>query len=160
MTTNVDEPREWLTRAILDVSDEHEALWTLQTGERARVAHIFARLREIVPRHWDVDCEWNKEGQAASKKMLMIGRAATYGTPDLIIHQRGESGPVNNLLIVEFKLDANELSATSKDYEKVSYWMQSIGYQFGALVSLGRATPNLKLMWRDSVTATPRVEIL
>ncbi|MGN7149290.1 hypothetical protein ACTHQ6_09900 [Arthrobacter sp. SAFR-179] len=87
-------------------------LWNWKVGERARVVEIRFALRGRVPKPWNVDTEWNREGQEGSPKKLHNVPGQDFGTPDLLIHRRGEWGAQNNLLVAEFK---NEYK--SKDEE-------------------------------------------
>jgi hypothetical protein len=59
------------------------------------------------------------------------------GTPDLIIHRRGRSGADHNLLVAEFKNDRRGLTPNSLDSQRVNFWMNEFGYQYGAVISFG-----------------------
>ena len=157
--SQLDTPRAWLKQAILEIAEEQPELWSLQIGERARVGHIFARLREIVPRRWDVDMEWDRQGVVGDRKWVKSAEITDrYGIPDMVIHRRSRFGTENNLLVIEVKLDAGSLSTSSDDFEKVTSWMTQIGYRFGALVSLGTREIDTRLMWLEHPIDRPSVE--
>jgi hypothetical protein len=141
-------PKEWLTKAINLVAACDGDLWTLRVNERTRVSQVFYRLRAIVPREWDVDTEWSRQGKNGDRKFLGSSLATDRtGIPDLIIHHRGQFGPDHNLLVAEFKLDVLSLSSSSPDFQKITYWRSAIGYQYGALVSLGDQAYRPRMMW-------------
>lgn len=134
--------QQWLTSSIHKVFLDQPELWNWKLGERARVVEICFDLRGRVPEPWNVDAEWNREGQEGSPKKLPNVPGQDFGTPDLIIHRRGELGPQNNLLVAEFK---NEYNARDeeKDLAKIVDWMDRYDYRFGAVVALTRSPDGL-----------------
>lgn len=125
--------QRWLADSMRQVFRTQPELWDWNLGERARVSEILVCLRVKVPIIWNVDIEWNREGKFGGSKQLSI----RHGTPDIVIHRRGESGPQSNLLVTEFK-NQHTQRGQDKDQEKISYWMARFGYRFGAVVSLDR----------------------
>lgn len=129
---------EWISDAIQRVYEQQPELWRWNLGERTRVAEIFVTLRATDPfaGFWQVDLEWNKEGQLGSPKQQQRNPGG-IGTPDIVVHHRGESGAHHNLLVAEFK-NIHRGGATSiYDLHKVQSWMNRFSYQFGAVVALG-----------------------
>ena len=129
-----EEVQGWLTDALFYVFRTQPELWNWKLGERARVAEIFWQLRTVVPNAWTVDMEWNRQEKNAVPKLLEPGR---YGTPDIVIHHRGKSGPENNLLVVEFKNSYLKKSQET-DQLKIDKWMMRLKYRFGTVLSLDR----------------------
>jgi hypothetical protein len=139
-----DSARGWLRDAILAAGSHDRALWDRNVGERSRVASIYLALRtnpEITDEGWHVDYEYNRSDtdpkpapQFDSTKGEWVVK---HGTPDLVIHRRGPSGPANNLLVVEFKRTYSNLVADSHDARKVQFWAGRFGYRIGAVVGLG-----------------------
>lgn len=125
--------QSWLVDSIDEVVRTQPELWDWNLGERTRVTEIFSSLRTKVPRSWNVDMEWNREGNLGDVKR----RPIRYGTPDIVIHRRGESGPENNLLVAEFK-NLHSKRGQDEDQEKIEDWMDRFGYRFGTVLSLNR----------------------
>lgn len=149
--------KQWLSSSIHTVFQDQPELWNWNLGEPARVAEIFFDLRCKVTPPWNVDLEWNREGQLGDTKKLPNVQGKIYGTPDLIIHRRGADSPENNLLVVEFKNKYSEADE-EKDLAKVLDWMDRYGYQFGAVVSLRRArngSLDPRSMWANWGTGQP-----
>lgn len=157
--TQFAEVRSWLSDAIERVHEVQPELWTLRVGERARVAQVFLELRALVPRTWDVDCEYNREGIEGDSKRWDRG---VLGTPDIVIHHRGLTGPDHNLLVAEFKSDSANLNRSSKDYEKVSAWVRKFKYQVAAVVSLGPSDTVFRprALWISEEHSSPSPEDL
>jgi hypothetical protein len=155
--TDLDEPRLWLrvaTRAAYHSSPE---LWRFGTSERARVGQIFVEIQKIVPSRWAVDIEYNRQGTDGDSKAFDCEGSRALGTPDLVIHHRGETGPEHNLLVAEFKNDRRSMSAESRDWKKVVSWMTAFKYQHGAVVSLGKNATDFdpQVIWLNE-TASDR----
>lgn len=81
-------------------------LLTNSVHERS-ICHKFAEYLQILFPDWDVDCEYNKKGNA-TKRLMNIPNCSTKITdnnehsvyPDIIIHQRNLT---DNLLVIEVK---------------------------------------------------------
>lgn len=108
--------------------------WTL--------AHRLAVYLEEEIQGWNVDCEYNKQGQSSVSKANSVGKITR---PDIVIHQRGEVKRTSNLLIIEIKIK-NDLSDSGKciEYTEVAYGKRLFQYQFGLLLSF---SPNCYSCW-------------
>lgn len=128
----------WISGAIRRVHEQQPELWRWNLGERTRVAEIFVMLRSTDPfaGFWQVDLEWNKEGQLGEPKQQQRN-AGGIGTPDIVVHHRGESGTPHNFLVAEFKNTHRRGATSLTDLDKVQNWMRRFSYQFGAVVALG-----------------------
>lgn len=130
---------DWLRDAIDQVHREQPKLWQWGVGERARVGQIFLILYKTDPYRgsWDIDLEWNREGDQGNPKPQVENSSSGYGTPDIAVHHRGKIGAEHNLVIVEFKnaLTGGRINYT--DRRKVKWWMEKYSYCFGAVISLG-----------------------
>lgn len=151
MSPEAEAAKRWLIDAVQTTGERHAGLWLRNVGERARVAHVFRYLCEVVPATWDVDCEYNREENAPKTSAVNVsGR----GTPDIVVHRRGRSGPGNNLLVVEFKNTYSNQRPNSLDIQKVDFWVNEFEYQVGAVVGFGRSGKKFdpKVVWlpRDS----------
>lgn len=137
--------RQWLIESLFEMIDRDQHLWHVFSSERSRVARVHHYLANIVENsesgpmagqsgesNWQVDCEYNRNSRGL--KWLSEGEDKKYGTPDIIIHKRGES---QNLLIVEFKQSWPGVQIGADDDLKMEKWMNMLGYKFGALVAFG-----------------------
>lgn len=130
--------RNFVFGAIGDVYLRQPELWRWNLSERARVAEIFHALRVsplIQDCNWSVDLEWNKEGENGTSKRLHAG-GGRHGTPDLVIHRRGQCGFGSNLLAAEFK-NSYKSSSVRSDAMKVKEWMDRFGYRYGLVLAFG-----------------------
>jgi len=124
------------------------------------IAHKFALYLTILFPSYDVDCEYNSNVEADSKKKyirLLKESAAHYGLlhkdekdaeivyrnvfPDIIVHKRDSNK--HNLLIIEIKKSSNS-KGCDYDIEKLRKYTSpddnnNFNYPFGVLVYLGVA---------------------
>lgn len=102
-------------------------------------------LRPLVPQEWHVDNEYNRHGWTTKK--VFVNDKMTWGTPDILIHQRGNDD--HNLLVAEFKPDSANQEPNSLDQQKVLYWCRNLGYRLGAVVGLSGDGENFspKVTW-------------
>ena len=136
-----------LTLAIdrLLALDEH--LFAQRASERAIAHRLAIHLDNQFP-GWDVDCEYNRYGDAL--KILPLSEACRHllrrtgaVSPDIIIHTRGREGP--NLLAIEIKKAGQR--GRSCDMEKLAGYIREYQYEFGLFLSfrVGAATkPRLR----------------
>jgi len=114
-------------------------------SERTICTHLGWYLRPQLPREWDVDCEYNRNGLAAVK-----ADAAGHQHPaDLIVHHRGLPGRGHNLLLVELKVTAASENRggslqTTRDL------VRDLQYQDGVYLHLNAARP------RGTTTLDPK----
>ena len=107
--------------------------WTSRrpVSERTICAHLAWYLRPQLPREWDVDCEYNRNGPAAVKS----DAAGNQHPADLIVHHRGFEGEGHNLLLVELKItSASANSGGSADV--VRDLVRDLQYQDGVYLHL------------------------
>lgn len=104
-------------------------------GERC-IAHRFAiHLAEQFP-GWDIDCEYNRNGDELkemplSEECKALLRKTGRVFPDIIVHKRGGEGP--NLLAVELKIEGRP--GEECDIAKLQGYISNIGYSCGLYVS-------------------------
>lgn len=104
-------------------------------GERC-IAHRFAiHLAEQFP-DWDIDCEYNRNGDQLkemplSEECKTLLRKTGRVFPDIIVHKRGREGP--NLLAVELKIKGRP--GEECDIAKLQGYISNIGYSCGLYVS-------------------------
>ncbi|WP_392507924.1 hypothetical protein ACF3NT_14155 [Naumannella halotolerans] len=91
----------------------------------------------LVPQfpHWDVDCEFNRDGKVPKSVPSWRGNISPSDTqaktvfPDIIVHKRGSD---QNLLVIEAKKSST--AATSEDAAKLAAYRSSLAYRFVCLV--------------------------
>jgi len=117
---------ESIVEAISKLFERDRVLFEIDANERSITHRLGIYLQEKFS-DWDVDCEYNKEGNNAKHLCDKIGAAAPDDTdaktvyPDIIIHKRNNDE--NNKVIIEVKkaknsqpneIDLNKLSILSK----------------------------------------------
>lgn len=115
-------------------------LFFLDASEWA-IAHRLAVYLEIEIAGWNVDCEYNRQGQSKDvKKMLSDVKVR----PDIILHHRGQMEREHNLLVVEIKkCETGADLAKACEYTKPAEGDRKFQYQFGLALSLAQV-PILK----------------
>jgi len=103
-------------------------------GERC-LAHRFAVHLASVFSDWDVDCEYNRNGDRLKEIPLSdecreLLRKTDRVVPDIIVHKRGPQGP--NLLAIEVKREGQP--GEECDLAKLRGYISMIGYSYGFYV--------------------------
>jgi hypothetical protein len=117
-------------------------------SERA-VAHRLAVYLEQEFPGWDIDCEYNRQGDEGERKKINVaghpkGREAD---PDIIVHRRGPQGP--NLLAIEVKpTDATE-AEKKYDKTKLERYILDHKYAHAAFItySTGESAGTYDVVW-------------
>lgn len=107
---NYTELQSMVILAIDKLHDFDSALLRLNSSEWS-LSHRLAVYLEQLVRGWDVDCEYNRQGQYKDIKKRSNGCRIR---PDINIHHRGHVESVHNLLVIEVKINETE-----SDSEKV-----------------------------------------
>ena len=100
------------------------------------IAHRFAvHLAAQFP-NWDVDCEYNRNGDELKEMPLSdeckaLLRKTGRVFPDIIVHKRGDEGP--NLLAIEIKIKGRP--GEECDIAKLQGYISNIGYSCGLYIS-------------------------
>ncbi|WP_029288579.1 hypothetical protein [Cellulomonas sp. HZM] len=73
---------------------------TSRPSARTLAFHLGWYLRQMVPREWSVDSEYDRSG-------MLLERSVALGVdvPNLIVHHRGLLGPEHNLLLMHVAVD-------------------------------------------------------
>ena len=89
---------------------------------------------------WNVDCEYDRDGQLAKTLMGIAGcdrRKVTDSIlPDIIVHHRREGGQDHNLLVVEMKKTATEDSCDRKKLELLTSPNGHYRYKIGLYINI------------------------
>lgn len=118
------------------VVDHDWRLLKLGPSERA-VAHRLAVYLEQEFPNWNVDCEYNRQGDQGDRKQVTI-KASGFASdvdPDIIVHIRGSKGP--NLLAVEVKPASASSSKKNKDRKKLRAYLAEHSYTYAVFIVYG-----------------------
>lgn len=131
----------WLRGALADFYRRDRELLRLGAGETAVTFRIGHHLALRVGSEWDVDAEYDREGEdGAQKRRDDLGMR--HMRPDLVVHRRGLSGHTNNLLFLEVKLIWQPTVGDPDDLDKVRMAVAR-QYQFGVVLGMTHATAAL-----------------
>lgn len=103
-------------------------------------AHRLAVYLESPFHGWNIDCEYDRDGQA--RKLLGGIRACSprrttdHILPDIIVHHRGQNGHQHNLLVIEIKKDAAQDQCDFERLRRMTQRNGSFCYQLGLYINL------------------------
>jgi len=106
------------------------------------VAHRLAVYLEKTLKGWNIDCEYNRVGQAGNTKHNEEGACKR---PDISVHHRGKREKEHNLLVIEVKI-----RNTPDDYRKLKGFTsppcreRPFQYQYGLALSF---KPHIEKKW-------------
>ena len=133
----IDEIQIRINNALELLTSPLNDKYLLEQGLSERcITHRFAvHLGEQFP-DWDVDCEYNRNGDELKEMPLSeeckeLLRKTDRVFPDIIVHRRGGQGP--NLLVVELKIEGRP--GEECDISKLHGYISNIGYSCGLFVS-------------------------
>ena len=112
------------------------------------VAHRLAVYLEQLLPGWNIDCEFNRQGDAPEVKTLAAGSRVR---PDIIVHHRGQVGREHNLLAIELKKTGSE-----QDYAKVQEYtappdgQRKFQYRYGLAITL---SDDCRMSWFENGSA-------
>ena len=93
------------------------------------LAHRLAVYLEREVTGWNVDCEYNRQGEGTDSKRDTHGKLVR---PDIVLHHRGHSQRCHNLLAIEIKKhDAGSDRDKACEYTKAPAGARKYQYQFG-----------------------------
>jgi hypothetical protein len=130
VTVTKDEIVKRLHAAYEGLLEHDRALLEVDANERS-MTHKFAEHLQAEFSGWNVDCEYNRNGELPKR---LVGTAEAVSTdntdgktvfPDVIVHHRGT---IENLLVIEAKKSTT--AATGRDVEKLRAYKAEHGYQF------------------------------
>jgi hypothetical protein len=126
----------------IDMLYTHDSALLERNASEWSIAHRLAVYLEQVVDGWNVDCEYNRQGQERDlKKMSNDGKVR----PDIIIHHRGFIEAPHNLLVLEIKkLETDSDSEKVCEYTKPPQDSRRFQYQYGLALSL---VPSPRLNW-------------
>jgi hypothetical protein len=139
---NLPELKARMQRAINTLYARDSKLFEIKVSEWAIAHRLAVYLEQEIP-GWNVDCEYNKQGEKGDTKTnAQTGRVTENTRPDIILHHRGQSLPEHNLLLVELKLDEIADDRKVKEFTRLPAGDRQFQYQYGlALSFLPKLTP-------------------
>ena len=119
------------------------ALFGNDNSEWAIAHRLAVYLEQLLP-GWNVDCEFNRQGNEIDPKALESGSLVR---PDIIVHHRGQVEREHNLLAIELK-KANVAAdhAKVREYTSLPAGSRKFQYRYGLSVSV----PSFEMTWFES----------
>jgi hypothetical protein len=124
-------------------------LLSLEVSEWALAHRLAVYLEQEFP-GWNIDCEYNKQGEHSPDPKT---NAATVGTtertrPDIILHHRGELSREHNLLVIELKKASDPTDCKkAMEFTALPSGARRFQYQYGLALSF---LPSLKTHWYEN----------
>lgn len=130
-------------RFAIDLLYTHDSALLERNASEWSIAHRLAvYLEQVFPASWNVDCEYNRQGQERDLKKMSNGGKVR---PDIIIHHRGLVEATHNLLVFEIKkLETESDSGKACEYTNPPQDARRFQYQYGLALSL---VPSPILNW-------------
>jgi len=118
--------------AVETLLHEDRYLFEHRVGERS-ISHRLAIYVEELFGEWDVDCEYDRDGE--TRKVIPDGSGndddeGSMVLPDIIVHHRGPGG---NYLVFELKKSSNQ-KPDDRDFWKLRAYCNHLGYQHGVFI--------------------------
>jgi hypothetical protein len=128
-------------RAIDVLYARDAKLFTVDASEWA-LAHRLAIYLEHEISGWNVDCEYNRQGNGRDPKTNELEEKVR---PDITIHHRGFLEPEHNLLVIELKKREEEFDLKkTREYTDKPTGKRLFQYQYGLALSF---LPKLETHW-------------
>lgn len=144
-----DDIRSGIMSALYELYRRDKALLSINANERS-ITHRFAVYIEKQFPDWNVDCEYNRDGEVP-KEISLSEKTSCKVLPDIIVHKRGRAGP--NLIVIEAKKNENSdlMKYKEKDKEKITGYIATYKYKSGLFINFNvTAFPlSANLDWYD-----------
>lgn len=131
-----DTCRRRIERSIDRLIDHDWRLLELGPSERAVTHRLAVYIEQEFP-SWNVDSEYNRQGDEGKRKQIIleIGEDPGDVDPDIIVHVRGPQGP--NLLALELKPESSSRAEKDRDRKKLKAYIRQHGYHHAAFIIYG-----------------------
>jgi hypothetical protein len=125
--------------------------WLLEANASERaITHRLACHASAQFPDWDVDCEYNRDGELP--KRLFPPNPEADGDPkervavfpDLIVHHRGKK---ENLLVVEAKKRGAPMERIEYDRRKLEAYVREMSYAHACFLEIDNQEARVKLIW-------------
>lgn len=138
MNYRFNDTRSGIISALFELYKRDNALLSINANERS-ITHRFAIYIEKEFPGWDVDCEYNRDGEKTKKVEVKTSDGAgdkktSAVLPDIIVHERGREG--RNLLVIEAKknISSNKKTERETDKQKICAYIEDYNYQTGLFI--------------------------
>ena len=157
MTLSRQEVETRITTALNNLLSRDRYL--LETGLSERcLAHRLAIYLEDVFDDWDVDCEYNRNGNwpkgvsgvHLTNECIDTLKKTDRVLPDIIVHKRGSDGP--NLLAVEMKIAGR--SGRECDIQKIRGYISQLHYDYGLYACMDKNAVQEQILFPEPTEAT------
>jgi len=135
--------------ALQELLTKDRHLLEVDANERS-LTHRFGMYLQQQLQHFDVDCEYNRNGPVPKTISANLISPTADDTdaktvfPDVIAHKRGRGGSENNYLVIEFKKSTNTTSH-SVDLDKLRAYKSELAYKFALFIELATGSnPGVK----------------
>lgn len=126
--------------AIEGIRQEERPLNFELTHERTIAQRLAVHLQPSFGGEWDVDCEYDRDGQLKKTLEGIKGCDSEKKTdeilPDIIVHHRGGEHRAHNLLVVEIKKDDREDPCDRRKLELLTASDGHYQYQLGLYINV------------------------
>ena len=135
---NLERLKLLVKRAIDTLYTHDQKLLSVEASEWA-IAHRLAIYLEREIKGWNVDCEYNKQGEGDGLSVKPNpNNDKKNARPDIILHHRGQTGVEHNLLVIEMKKrgeDSDSEKARCYTVTPDAADRRKYRYQFGLALS-------------------------
>jgi len=140
-----DEVKSSVKEAISDLKNEDPELDYSSVHERS-TAHRLAVHMEAQFAGWNVDCEYDRDGQIR-KSLMGIAECDSVKKgddilPDIIVHHRGSSGRDHNMLVIELKKHSKNDPCDQRKLELLTQAKNHYAYQLGLYINIDNGNFN------------------
>lgn len=136
---------ESFVREALDRLFARDATLLGSDNSEWAVAHRLAVYLEQLLPGWNIDCEFNRQGDAAEVKKRAGGSLVR---PDIIVHHRGQVAREHNLLAIELKKTSSEQDhAKLQEYTAPAAGERKFQYRYGLAIAL---SDDCKMTWFEN----------
>jgi hypothetical protein len=119
-------------RAVQTLYARDSNLFSSEGSEWSISHRLAVYLEQLLP-HWNIDCEYNRQGTDSSRK---LGAQGGLVRPDIVIHHRGRPALAHNLLVIELKRsDSEEDFRKLEDYTSEPQGCREFQYQHGLAIT-------------------------
>jgi hypothetical protein len=141
-----------LEKALARFLDTEADLLEIGINERSLTHKLTECIKEYFPKDFDVDCEYNRNGEIPKQLMSLhfgvVGAFDPEGKtvyPDIIVHKRRMSG--SNILVIEVK---KEKGSSSNDLKKLQFFTSDefiYKYRFGVFIRFKSKDEKPEKIW-------------
>ena len=170
MSYSLDEIKQKLQHSLDQLWRQDKHLLCIDANERS-ITHRLAIYLEKEFGGYNVDCEYNREGDDPKRLLWILNQSvsgetqaynleATSVFPDIIVHKRGDNQ--DNLLVIEVKkLIGESMGIDSNDKDKLIAFLgdDPLNYKYGLALQIPEKSGNVAtLFWFEQGRADTLIE--